>query len=246
MEKQLRVIKWHIIKTSKDSQLRQLYSYRLALDQSGHIGRGKRTSPCLTLEEHEKARALERYVGLGQHGRQGIGARKVYRKKVDTRTDIVTRMKKDAEERRIIVLHQYKLQASWLSWGLNEMMKSDFGWNTLLYEYSDRLLKFVVNAQTNTLPTPDNLRRWGLKRNVACGLCGRKEVTLSHVLGGCDWVRQTEHNLDREDRYTWRHNNILHLLSIAIKEQLAVVRKIPERKTTDPLIRFVRAGAGVR
>src|SRR5690348_16216299 len=28
--------------------------------------------------------------------------------------------------------------------------------------------------------------------------------------------------------------------------QLAVVRKIPERKTTDPLIRFVRAGAGVR
>jgi len=126
------------------------------------------------------------------------------------------------------------------------MMKSDFGWNTLLYEYSDRLLKFVLNAQTNTLPTPDNLRRWGLKRNVACGLCGRKEVTLAHVLGGCEWVRQTEHNLDREDRYTWRHNNILHLLSLAIKEHLGVVCKLPERKTTDPLIRFVRAGAGVR
>ena len=63
------------------------------------------------------------------------------------------------------------------------MMKLDVGWNSLLYDYSDRLLKFVVNAQTNTLPTPDNLRRWGLKRNVACGLCGRNEVTLSHVWG---------------------------------------------------------------
>ena len=245
MEKQLRVIKWHIIKTSKDSQLRQLYSYRLALDRSGHIGRGKRTSPCLTLEELEKARALERYVGLGQQGRQGISSRKTYRK-VDTRADIITRMKRDAEEKRLIVLHQYQLQASWLSWGLNEMMKSDFDWKTLLYEYSDRLLKFVVNAQTNTLPTPDNLRRWGLKRNVACGLCGKKEVTLSHVLGGCDWVRQTEHNLDREDRYTWRHNNILHMLSLAIEEQLGVIQKVPEKKTADPLIRFVRAGAGAR
>ena len=55
------------------------------------------------------------------------------------------------------------------------MMKSDFGWNTLLYDYSDRLLKFVVNSQTNTLPTPDNLRRWGLKRNVAWGFVERKK-----------------------------------------------------------------------
>jgi len=151
-------------------------------------------------------------------------------------------MKKEAEEKRLVILHQYELQASWLSWGLNEMMKSDFGWNTLLYDYSDRLLKFVVNSQTNTLPTPDNLRRWGLKRNVACGLCGKKEVTLSHVLGGCDWVRETENKFPREDRYTWRHNNVLHMLSMVIQDQMGVVKKFPEKKAADPLIRFVRAG----
>ena len=67
-------------------------------------------------------------------------------------------MKKEAEEKRLIILHQYKLQASWLSWGLNEMMKLDVGWNSLLYDYSGRLRQFAVNAQTNTLPTPDNLR----------------------------------------------------------------------------------------
>ena len=113
------------------------------------------------------------------------------------------------------------------------MMKLDVGWNSLLYDYSDRLLKFVVNAQTNTLPTPDNLR-WGLKRNVACGLCGRNEVTLSHVLGGCDWVRETENKHSREDRYTWRHNNILYLLSRTIKEQMNVVKKFPQKKAADP------------
>jgi len=71
MEKQLRVIKWQIIKYSKDTQMQQLYNYRLALDRSGHIGRGNRTSPCLTLEKLENSRALERFVGFGQQGHQG-------------------------------------------------------------------------------------------------------------------------------------------------------------------------------
>ena len=44
VEKQLRVIKWHIIKYSKDSQLRQLFQYRLDLDRRGHIGKGNKTS----------------------------------------------------------------------------------------------------------------------------------------------------------------------------------------------------------
>ena len=242
MEKQLRVIKWHLIKYSKDPQIQQLYHYRLSLDRLGHIGRGNRTSPCLTLERLEKARVLERFVGAGQQGHKGLGSRprKIYRK-VDSRKDIMTRMKNEAEEKRLIILHQYELQASWLSWGLNEMMKYDFSWNSLQYSYTDRLLKFVLNAQTNTLPTPDNLRRWGLKRNVACGLCGKQEVTLSHVLGGCDWVRESENKLFREDRFTWRHNNILHKLYLAIKEHIATVRKFPEKKGGD-LIKFIPAG----
>ena len=65
------------------------------------------------------------------------------------------------------------------------------------------------------------------------------------MLVGCDWVRGTENKHSREDRYTWRHNNILYLLSRTIKEQMNVVQKFPEKKATDPLIKFVRAGAGV-
>ena len=148
------------------------------------------------------------------------------------------RMKKETEEKRLLVLHNYQLQASWLSWGLENMIRGDLDWNYLLFGYSDRLLKFAVNCQANTLPSPDNLRRWKLKRNVACGLCGQNEATLNHILAGCKWVREFENKLPREDRYTWRHNNILAVLAKAIKEQIAVVNASPERKTGEPLIKL--------
>ena len=150
-------------------------------------------------------------------------------------------MKKEAKEKRLLVLHHYQIQAAWLSWGLDNMMRSDLSWTYLLYGYSDRLLKFAMNGQANTLPTPDNLRRWKLSRNAACGICGQTAATLSHILAGCTWVREAENKLPREDRYTWRHNNILSLLAKVIKEQIVVVNAYPERKTGDPLIKFVRA-----
>ena len=50
MQKQLEVVKWHIMKCSKDPQAQELYRYRLDRDRKGYIGRGNRTSPCLTLE----------------------------------------------------------------------------------------------------------------------------------------------------------------------------------------------------
>jgi zinc-binding in reverse transcriptase len=104
----------------------------------------------------------------------------------------------------------------------------------------------VLNSQTNTLPTPDNLRRWKLKRNELCGLCGQQEVTLSHILAGCPWVRNVENKLKGEDRYKWRHNNVLLLIAAAIKEQVNVAVKAPERKAKDPLIKFVRAGEAAK
>ena len=53
LERQLRVVKWHIIKYSKDAQMNQLYNFRLALVGQGHIGKGNKTSPGLTLEHLE-------------------------------------------------------------------------------------------------------------------------------------------------------------------------------------------------
>ena len=44
-------------------------------------------------------------------------------------------LKREAEEKRILILHQYKMQSDWLQWGLDTMMDNDLTWNKLLYGY---------------------------------------------------------------------------------------------------------------
>ena len=63
------------------------------------------------------------------------------------------------------------------------------------------VLKFAMNAGLNTLPTLDNLRRWGKRVNDRCPFCGNVQ-TLLHVLSNCSV------SLD-QGRYTWRHNSVL-------------------------------------
>ena len=58
-----------------------------------------------------------------------------------------------------------------------------------------------MNAGLNTLPTLDNLRRWGKRVNDRCPFCGNVQ-TLLHVLSNCSV------SLD-QGRYTWRHNSVL-------------------------------------
>ena len=85
-----------------------------------------------------------------------------------------------------------------------------------LTQYSDRLLSFVLNSQLNTLPTPNNLRLWGSAKKLSCGHCGKSNsVTFGHIMGGCAWVLNVENKTpvpSNEDRYTWRHNNVLRVL----------------------------------
>jgi len=261
MQKRLQVIKWYIMKKSNDSESRLVYQRRLELDKKGEIGQGRKTSPSLNLECHERAAALDS-LAKGQQGRSGLGHRGLKRKwKPDNpRTDILDQMKAQAEELRLQALHGYQMQTSWLSWGLNGMMKKDLSWNAILYQYSQRLLKFLVNVQANTLPSPDNLRRWHLNKNsekdnknFRCGLCGEEKATLGHILAGCTWVRTTENKLpNNEDRYKWRHNNVLAVIAEVIQKLVSrpQTRKAPETKrefkSSMPLIKFVKAGQKAR
>jgi hypothetical protein len=105
---------------------------------------------------------------------------------------------------------------------------------------TQRLLKFLINAQSNTLPSPDNLERWSLNKNVLCGLCGQRSVTLSHILAGCSWVRNSENKLNREDRYTWRHNNLVAYFATVLRDYLSRKAKVKKQKTQ--LITFVPEG----
>jgi hypothetical protein len=146
MQRQLHIVKWHIMKNSTVLESRKLYHYRHSLDQKGKIGQGRKTSPCLTLERLEGSQAVDSLSALGQHGRQGLGfGRK--KRKICSRAEIIDRLKKEMEEKRLVVLHKYEMQANWLSWGLDNMMQYDMSWKAILYQYSQRLVKFILNAQ---------------------------------------------------------------------------------------------------
>ena len=87
------------------------------------------------------------------------------------RKDLVAIMKGENEHKRLVALGDYKMQANWMSVGIDNMMHKDLTWNKLLYQCSDRLVKFLVNAIPNWLNTPDNLRRWQVKGDHKCDLC---------------------------------------------------------------------------
>jgi hypothetical protein len=74
-------------------------------------------------------------------------------------------MKKEAEAKRLVILHGYEMQNGWMSFGLDKVMNNDLTWNKLINVYSQELTKFVLNASTKTLPSPNNLRRWNVERH---------------------------------------------------------------------------------
>ena len=88
--------------------------------------------------------------------------------------------------------------------------KDNVTWKSLVYNLPKGLLPFVLKASTNTLNTPDNLWRWGIKKMANCSLCGN-HCTLLHILNYC------KISLD-QGRFDWRHDSIVKLLATKLLE----------------------------
>ena len=88
--------------------------------------------------------------------------------------------------------------------------KSDHLWKSYIYNVPKGIMKFMLNSFADTLPTKNNLSRWGKRCNSKCSLCGNNE-TLHHVLNNCKTM------LD-QGRYTWRHNIVLRKIMDALKD----------------------------
>ena len=91
-------------------------------------------------------------------------------------------------ESQLARLRQLTVQGRWLEW--TNAMHSDLSWRRLIHGLDDGELQFNLRAISNTLPTLDNLRRWGQKEvDPACPLCGRP-ATLRHILNSCSVALQ--------------------------------------------------------
>jgi hypothetical protein len=245
MLEQLQVVKWHILKTSQDEEARLLYNRRVERDKKGHVGTGRRDSPCLLIERTQRRVELDEFAFSGQTGKSGLGFHSSKTKQLSEREKILSVLKEETEERRLRDAYTYEMQANWVDYGLSFDVRErkDLTWRKLL-RYQPKLLSFTLNAQSNTLPSPDNLRRWGRAKDVACGLCGRLNVTLGHILCGCIWVNKTEMNLPRESRFKWRHDCVLAVVVKAVRGLVGVINSRKPRvvKGVSTGITFVRAG----
>jgi hypothetical protein len=242
VHKQLQAIKWQIMKSSKDYTANKLYHRRLELDRKGHIGTGRRDSPCLTVERMERQVTLDDIAFSGQTGRHGVGWEKRV-KRLSKRKKMVLALKKEAEDQRLLLALDYRMQTNWMEYAAGQMERKDLTWAKML-TYPPNLLKFTLNAQANTLPSPDNLRRWFNSTDVYCGLCGLSNVTLAHILCGCGWVHNVELKLPRASRFKWRHDCILATILHVIKRRVKTVNAsdpVVDRGTR--FIPFVKAGS---
>ena len=92
--------------------------------------------------------------------------------------------------------------------------KQDLLWKSTMFQLKAGTLKFMINASIDTLPTPANLKRWKYSSNDRCKLCGNKGTT-NHILNCCKVMLDT-------NRYTWRHNNLVHYIATNVDKKYKV------------------------
>ena len=94
---------------------------------------------------------------------------------------------------------QYVMQGDYLALHMEE--QSCLTWKSFMWDVPRGVLKFAINAGINTLPSADNLKRWGKRVIDRCGFCGNVQ-TLAHILSNCSTALE-------QGRFTWRHDSVL-------------------------------------
>ena len=118
----------------------------------------------------------------------------------------------------------YVMQGDFLALIQNE--GSCLSWKSFMWDVPQGVLKFAINAGINTLPSCDNLKRWGKRASDRCSFCGNIE-TLAHILSNCSTALT-------QGRFTWRHNSVLssiiNVVQPHLREGLILFSDLPGRQ----------------
>ena len=129
---------------------------------------------------------------------------------------------------------QEKTKATWNNKVNKLLIQGDFAsllieeeanitWKSFINNTPRGVLSFALKASVNGLPTPDNLKRWGVKKMDKCVICGNF-ANLEHVLNWC----KTSLN---DGRFKWRHDSILNYMTKEMKkgakEEISIFTDIP-------------------
>ena len=87
-------------------------------------------------------------------------------------------------------------------------------WKSYLWSLPRGIAKFAINSSLDTLPSGDNLKRWGKRVSDVCPMCGGgSKQTLNHILSSCSSALN-------QGRFTWRHDSVLKTLHAFVGNRL--------------------------
>lgn len=234
--KKLQVGKAFDRKFSPDPSYQQLTD--LKLQGQG----GNRWNATKELCDNERRVTLEDIGGITATRRHGLGfdSKKLYSRmsQGEKKQRIKAVMEEIATEETERELVQSEVHGAMISW--DRALPLDWDWRASIYGLSPTLLKFHLNAVSNSLPSPDNLHRWNMRSNRTCKLCGARSATLLHILNNCEFALN-------QGRYNWRHDKVLkeidQLVSDTINSQnLKKEAALEKENQTSKSVRFVAAG----
>ena len=105
---------------------------------------------------------------------------------------------------------RYVMQGDYLALIIEE--GDSISWKSYMWDVPQGVLKFALNAGLNTLPSLDNLKRWGKRVSDRCPFCGNIEM-LAHILSNCS-VALTQ------GQFMWCHNSVLSSIIELIRPHL--------------------------
>ena len=104
------------------------------------------------------------------------------------------------ESKRLAIVMAQPKQVAWTRW--ENTKDRTITWSDIK-QMEPKQFGFLIKAVYDILPTPVNLKLWGLSTSNLCKACG-KIANHKHVLTGCQYSLRS---------YTWRHNEILGIIA---------------------------------
>ena len=200
---------------------------------------GRKWSADVAVEEAESRLKHKEMVGAAQLGRQGLGwtTHKWYSSSSDKeRRKLVTQELREAEEeKRLAIAVGQAKQGAWTR-GEN-VEQRELSWN-VMWQMEPLRISFLCRATYDLLPTPANLSVWYEDKSDCCSACGQKG-TLQHILSACTPSLAS-------GMYTWRHNNVLRVITEAVEQQVVRSNKAESPPSSRQHIAFVKEGAQSR
>ena len=181
--KKLQLVKCCLLKDSSDLTIKEIYEIKnkRVISFSDRWSGPKALETLIPMAEHNLQFA-------GQVGTSGLGANKGGRyigtpTLKDLREKVTEALVATNEEEHMRHAACLPLQGVWTTW-IDSARPYDLSWENLITA-SPSLIKFVLNAQINSVRTPDMLKLWGYTQSATCPLCSAPQCTLHHILVNC-------------------------------------------------------------